>query len=188
AETLSLGGAVYKRLWEYSGQLEHIHESLALYREAWRLSLTPSRDPNKAKKEVLPRDDAYSAVNAAFLLDVLAARLRTLAKRTGTSLELSQAYFDEARDLRKAALDKLLQQLSIKKEFADYDWIAVTMAELHFGLQDYPKAKEWLSKRSAKERSEWEIQTTFKQLVEIARLHQIPKPLGGTDPASWNEA
>jgi predicted acylesterase/phospholipase RssA len=187
-ETLSLGGAVYKRLWEYGGQLEHIHESLALYREAWRLSLTPSRDPVKAGKEILPRDDAYSAVNAAFLLDVLAARLRTLAKRTDTSLATSQTYFDEARDLRKDALDKLSQKLSQDPSLADYDWIAVTMAELHFGLQDYPKTKQWLSQRSAMERSEWEIQTTFKQLVEIARLQQVQKPLGGTDPASWPEA
>ena len=34
AETLALGGAVYKRMWEFSGQLEELYESLAFYRAA----------------------------------------------------------------------------------------------------------------------------------------------------------
>ncbi len=31
AETLALGGAIYKRRWEQSGQLEDLHQSLAFY-------------------------------------------------------------------------------------------------------------------------------------------------------------
>ncbi len=31
-ETLALGGAVYKRMWEYYGSIEFLHESYAYYR------------------------------------------------------------------------------------------------------------------------------------------------------------
>ena len=37
-ETLSLGGAVFKRRWEATGQVEALHESLAFYRAAWERS------------------------------------------------------------------------------------------------------------------------------------------------------
>ncbi|HSD60396.1 MAG TPA: tetratricopeptide repeat-containing protein, partial [Burkholderiales bacterium] len=73
-ETLALGGAVYKRMWEQSGQLENLHESFALYRSAWK------RDPET--------DAGYGGVNAAFVLDILAARLRTIARRSGTGEDL----------------------------------------------------------------------------------------------------
>ena len=35
AETLALGGAVYKRWWEYDGQMENLHLALNFYRAAW---------------------------------------------------------------------------------------------------------------------------------------------------------
>src|SRR6266545_4872020 len=35
AETLSLGGAIYKRRWETAGHLEYLNEALAFYRAGW---------------------------------------------------------------------------------------------------------------------------------------------------------
>src|SRR5437763_17067236 len=59
-ETLALGGAIYKRKWEYGGQIEHLYEALAFYRAAYE------RDPEA--------DKGYSGVNAAYILDILSAR------------------------------------------------------------------------------------------------------------------
>ena len=76
-ETLGLGGAVYKRMWQNGGQLEHLHQALFFYRAAWE------RDPTE-EKEI---DKGYGGVNAAYILDLLAARATTLAVRTGTKPE-----------------------------------------------------------------------------------------------------
>jgi len=66
-ETLALGGAIYKRRWEYGGQLEHLFNALHFYRAAFE------RNPEQ--------DAGYGGINAAYILDVLAARaMRTDAK------------------------------------------------------------------------------------------------------------
>ena len=66
AETLALGGAVYKRMWEFSGQLEELYESLAFYRAA------NERNPEQVM--------GYGGINAAYLLDLLAARAESMEK------------------------------------------------------------------------------------------------------------
>lgn len=172
-ETLALGGAVYKRIWEQSGQLENLHESLALYRGAWDLS---------------PDIDAgYGGVNGAFVLDILAARLRAIARRSGTGEELARDRAREAQALRADVAKHLEAKLKAEPGLAGQDWFAVTLAEAYFGLGRYPEARTWLETAGRLERSEWEQQTTFKQLVSIAR-HQDIKPPEGDDPATWHEA
>ena len=72
SETLSLGGAIYKRKWRHSGQLEHLHEALFFYLEAYK------RNPQQ--------DMGYAGVNAAFILDLLADRLKIIAARSGSQV------------------------------------------------------------------------------------------------------
>ncbi len=64
-ETLSLGGAIYKRKWENRGRLDDLYESLTLYRAAFE------RNPEQ--------DAGYGGGNAAFILQLLADRSKVIA-------------------------------------------------------------------------------------------------------------
>ena len=57
-ESLGIAGAIFKRKWEVYGHESYLHHSLALYR--------------RAAKQGVARDDAYTAINVAFVLDLLA--------------------------------------------------------------------------------------------------------------------
>ena len=174
AETLALGGAVYKRLWEFKGHLDYLQQSLDFYRAAF------VRNPEA--------DLGYGGVNAAYLLDVFAARAERLAKRSGNDATEGLVLRQKALELRlqiKQVLDNVLQNDS---NLSSQYWFIVTIGEVCFGLQDYPAAKDWLSKAREAQPSEWELQTTFRQWVNIARQQGIELPKDDQPMAEWHEA
>ena len=59
-ETLGLAGAIFKRKWEIDGQTVQLERSLAFYRRGYQHGIG--------------NDDGYTATNAAFVLDLLAAQ------------------------------------------------------------------------------------------------------------------
>src|SRR5262249_2916270 len=63
-ETLALGGAVYKRKFEFAGQLDDLQEALALYRAGWQ---------RRAPDEPYIQQRPHAGANAAYALDLLAA-------------------------------------------------------------------------------------------------------------------
>lgn len=170
-ETLGLGGGVYKRKWEYDGQIENLQQALVFYLSAWQ------RSP-----EI---DMGYGGVNAAFVLDVLASRARVIARRTGTNDAEAKRLAERARDLRLQMLEEVPHIAAAKKqsgEYSDIDqeyWYLVTMAEICFGLGDYKNVGEWLAKahesstKWLEQEATWEIQTTFRQLVTLARVQDV---------------
>ncbi len=180
-ETLALGGAVYKRKWEQQGLLEHLHQSLFFYRAAWE------RDTTEDK--VI--DNGYGGINAAYILDLLADRATTIAVRAGTKPEDSA----EARELRQKARALREEMAAIVPKLGEKDaslkdkyWYVVTLAEIYFGLEQYEEAGKWLARaRNAKSR-EWKRQTTFNQLVSLARLQDRELPAEGSDPSTWHAA
>ncbi|MFQ6023906.1 MAG: tetratricopeptide repeat-containing protein [Acidiferrobacterales bacterium] len=176
-ETLALGGAVYKRKWEHGGQLEDLHQALALYRAAWE------RDGQL--------DKGYGGVNAAYVLDILASRARIVAVRSGTKPEEAKEANElqqKARELREAmrtAVPKLAKDdLDLNNQY----WYLATLAEIYFGLENYKEAAKWLGRAREAETTEWERQTTFKQLVSIARLHGCLSPTEGSAVKTWHPA
>ena len=173
AETLSLGGAVHKRLWEYGGQLEHLYEALAFYRAAHE------RNPEQSM--------GYAGVNAAYICDLLAARAATIAKRSGTESREAEAFRQQARDTREQVRAQLEQALERDGSLASDYWFAATLAEAEFGLGNYPQAGPWLEKAGALPVGEWERQTTFRQLVSLARNQSLKPPPEGSDPKFWGE-
>ncbi len=127
-ETLALGGAVYKRMWEYYGGIEFLHESYAYYRAAY--------DYNPYY------DMGYGGVNAAFVLDILAARAKEVARRSGTAESENARLQQEARDLRADMAQNLPKYATdiAKRQGRDLEqeyWYRVTLAEIFFGLKDY---------------------------------------------------
>lgn len=174
AETLSLGGAVYKRMWEFSGQLEQLYESLAFYRAA------NERNPQQ--------DMGYGAINAAYILDLLAARAESMGKRSGLTSREAPAFREEARALRQNVRDILSGHLG-NPDLAGQYWFLVTLGEACFGLGDYPEAGQWLDKAlQAENVKEWQLQSTFRQWVGLARQQHIDVPAEHQPPEQWHEA
>jgi len=179
AETLALGGAVYKRLWEYRGRLEYLYEALALYQAAYERN---------------PQDDCgYGGVNAAFILDLLAERHRAGARRTGIAAPEVERLAAQARVLRTRLVQDLTRRVEADPALQTQYWFAVTLAEVHYGLGEYDQAGHWLNlaRRAAPDdwlQKEWELQSTFKQLATIAGLQGLELPPEGSAPALWPPA
>ncbi len=180
-ETLALGGAVYKRMWEHGGQLEHLHQAFFFYRAAW------DRDTTQDKTI----DKGYGSVNAAYILDLLAARATTIAIRAGTKPKDAA----EANELRQKARALREAMVAIVPKLGEKDtslknqyWYIVTLAEIYFGLGQYEEAGKWLARAREAETKEWERQATFKQLVSLARLHGCEPPSEGLEVKTWHPA
>lgn len=173
AETLGQGGAIYKRMWESSGQLEYLHTALAFYRAGWE------RDTQ--------HDRGWGGVNAAYILDILAFRERTNARRTGTTIEPAERLEVQARELRHDLRHKLPAILAPGGEPADY-WDLATLAEIDFGLRDYAAAGKWLAKARDTDHDNWMLQSTARQLTGLARLQRVRLPEPGEPDEQWEPA
>ncbi|MDD1623129.1 MAG: patatin-like phospholipase family protein [Methylococcaceae bacterium] len=174
AETLSLGGAVYKRLWEFKGHLDYLYESLGFYRAA-----------HERNSE---QDMGYGGSNAAYLLDVLAARAEKLEKRSGLKSKEAGKLRKEAKDLRGKIKEQLSASLQKTPALAEQYWFVVTLGEVSFGLGQYAEAADWLDKARNANPKEWELQTTFQQWVNIARQQHIEIPGEDQKPDDWHQA
>lgn len=174
AETLALGGAVYKRKWEKEGQIEHLYEALAFY--------------EAAHEKDSPRDPGYGGINAAYILQILASRTRAATKRTGIDLKEVKTLEDRAGALHRTIVEKLGKLADEDPSWEKQNWFVVTLAEAYFGLGDYATAEKWLERSGKLDVSEWERQTTFRQLVSIARLQGIELPEENAGQENWHEA
>lgn len=172
-ETLGQGGAIYKRRWESSGQVAHLHVALAFYRAGW------ARDAQN--------DRGWCGVNAAYLLDLLAFRERIDAIRSATPPTQAEAWEAQAKTLRDEMLAQLPAIFANDEKPKDY-WAFATLAEIHFGLGQYAAAGEQLAAAARTGPSDWERQTTARQFVNLARLRRVPPPAAGASEAHWHEA
>lgn len=175
AETLSLGGAVYKRKWQHFGQLEDLIEALFFYRAAFE------RNPQQ--------DKGYGGVNAALILDILADRTKQIARRSGIKLDENEAsnFSEQAAAIRQNMMLQIpawqieLEQLPESSRF----WLQITFAEVYFGLQQYEEARKWLQKANVIHTSNWKKQTIFSQLLQILRLQDLAIPKENDRPSDW---
>lgn len=164
AETLSLGGAVYKRLWEQEGNIGSLHSALALYRAGWE------RNPQQ--------DRGYCGVNAAYVLDQLAF----LAERSATGVNGDRQAVSELRQQATSLRRAILAFLDAHGSAADAKgdiWSNLTRAELHFGLDEYAKAAELLHEVRDSRPEGWKAETAARQLVGLARCKGIEFVVSG---------
>ncbi len=173
-ETLGQGGAIYKRKFDRSGQLEDLQTAYYYYQKGWK------KNPQ--------RDMGYCGVNAAYLLDLLAYRERSVASREQISDSQSaqcrrvDELQQEALSLRRELQSKLPGFAEVndrERPTSDQWWYLVTMAEIAFGLQEWEEAGQWLSEARLAEHFEWERETTTRQLVAIARIQGFVPPQAG---------
>jgi len=174
-ETLGLAGAIYKRMWESSGTLAHLHSALAFYRAGWE------RDPE--------HDLGWCGVNAAYVLDLLAFYELASAKRNGHPVRQAPVWEQEAKTLRKDLLVNLPSLQQQQNKPLDY-WAHATLAEVHFGLKDYVQAGQQLKLAVATkpDNVNWTLQTTAKQLASIGRMQGVLPPAPGEQATEWHPA
>lgn len=144
-ETLGLAGAVYKRLWEETGERNYLSESISFYEKGFRV-----------------KSDYYNGINYAFLLNVRAKVSsgeeaiadRVLAKRT------RQQVVDICLNLRDDNFD----------ERGDKYWVAATLEEAYLGLGDTENYEKAAAFALTLVEADWERASTDEQLVKLKEL------------------
>lgn len=154
-ETLGMGGAVYKRMWELDGNEAHLRAAMGLYRAGWE------RNPDD--------DKGYCGGNAAYLLDLLAYLAERTARLTGVSESDALQLRLEAEYLRREMLRRLSPPAVDSKDY----WLLVTFAEIHFGLGEYEEVSDLLNKARELAGGSWKFETTVIQLLNLARWRNV---------------
>jgi predicted acylesterase/phospholipase RssA len=163
-ETLGITGDIYKRKWELDNQKQQLERSLSFYQRGY------AQGPAK--------DQGYTGINAAFVLDVLAQQEEEEAMKAKVTSDVARQRRSQAREIRL----EIVKQVAPLVDQPDNDWLQgkwwfySTVAEAYFGLGDYDKAIQWLQrgKDDATARQTtippWEHETTARQLASLARL------------------
>jgi predicted acylesterase/phospholipase RssA len=154
-ETLGLAGAIYKRMWDYSGQRTHLEKSLKWYAKG---------------VEVTPDADGWLGVNVAFVSDLLGVQEGDAGSRDADVRK--KARFDYADNVRKAVLARLNAAGPPKDENPWY--FHASRAEAAFGLADFAAAAAALDEGSdsiaALKKEKAAAETTARQLALLAHL------------------
>ncbi len=172
SETLGLRGAIYKRMWEHGGQVENLYRAANNYLHAWM----------QDKKS----DMGYGGINAAFLMDVLGNLEKPVLGNSEASGNLQEGWSARARELREEMRQEL-PGMADAGSLGQY-WFRVTMAEINWGLGEWSEAGKWLALARQNDTSEWELQTTVKQLVSLARLRGVGALLEDQPQSQWHPA
>ncbi len=151
-ETLGIAGGICKRKWLVDGRRATLEQSLTYY--------------ERGAAQGLKSDNGYTAINAAFVHDVLATM-------EGSDKDGRRK---QASELRKKILVTLE---AIENEPAweggpprkEVRWFQETLAEAHFGLRDYASAQRHLELAYRHEVEPWEYETTARQFAALAHLH-----------------
>ncbi|MCI0488991.1 MAG: patatin-like phospholipase family protein [Blastocatellia bacterium] len=156
-ETLGLAGAIQKRRWEMDGQKQHMERALSFYRRGYQQGVR--------------KDYGYTAINTAFVLDLLADQEEAEAAEAYTLSETSQMRRDEAQRIREEIADTLEAMYKEEDPCGNEWWFLVTVAEAYFGMHRYDKARNWLQKaRALEDVPDWERESTARQLARLAQL------------------
>jgi predicted acylesterase/phospholipase RssA len=159
-ETLGIAGAIFKNKWEAFAQKGDLERSLAYYLRGY----------NFGDQE----DYGYTGINAAYVLDLLAAQESVGARAVGAVADSAVAKAEQARKIREDLLVRLPAMLQDKSEewLKSKWWFLVTVAEAAFGAERYVLAREYLERAMAlQDVAEWEYESTARQLASLARIH-----------------
>ena len=156
-ETLGLAGAIFKRRWELTTQQRDLEASLAWYERAYTQGET--------------EDFGWTGLNTAFVLDVLAHQESIFQVASPQNASLSEVRRARAQEIRReliAGLPALLQTHAfLQKKW----WFHATLAEAHFGLEQFAEASKWLdSGKTNADPADWEKEATARQLASLLLL------------------
>src|SRR5215204_401896 len=186
-ETLGLAGAIYKRKWEADNRRESLEWSLRYYEKGYKGE--PAREY---------ADQGYTAINAAYVLDLLAeqeakAKPADAGRHRAAARALRERIVAEVPLLIEPPLDgaKPLAKVMSNADFKGYWFFYSTVGEAYFGLGNYGAAHDWLVTRPEAANAEpdgWEFETTARQLASLAHLQIAAAPTTGKrfeEERSW---
>jgi predicted acylesterase/phospholipase RssA len=172
-ETLGLIGSIFKRKWEVDNQRQNLERSLFYYLRGY--------------EQGAAKDQGYTGINAAFVLDQLASLEEGEAEKASKSSNAAEQRRARARTIRQDIVDHVGSLIGDPDHqwVADKWWYYATMAEAHFGLQNYDEAVRWISEgqTAAGQIFEWELESCARQLAALARL-QDDRQLQGEEFAN----
>ena len=165
-ETLGLAGAIYKRIWELSTQQRDLETSLAYYYRGYQRGVDG--------------DYGYTAINAAFVLDLLGDIETVPAQPAPIVAATAEQRRALAMEIRQSIVDTL-PGLATKDNSLDTTWwFLVTLGEAYLGLGDAANAEKWLAKAaSLPDVPDWEQESTARQLAALLRIKQNLQARGG---------
>ena len=156
-ETLGLAGAVHKRRWEINGNVQELTWSLGYYER--------TRDAGASRSDL--EKWAYGSVNAAFVLDLLAA---AEGLETAAPSQAAVAYRNKADGFRQKVVSERDKLIAITDPEQGW-WVRASLLEAYFGLDEFENAKLLLQQSiSFFKPQQWQLETMAKQLASIARL------------------
>jgi predicted acylesterase/phospholipase RssA len=151
-ETLGIAGAIHKRRWETTMRVAELEQSLHYYHRGFEQGFD---------------DLGYTAINAAFVLDLLADTETTKPGSSGADSDAGDApRRAEADEIRLAVVAALTAKAG---ETHDW-WLRATVGEAHFGLGHYGEAKDWLASCVELGAPGWMIESTARQIGALAIL------------------
>ncbi|MFT3825146.1 MAG: patatin-like phospholipase family protein [Chitinophagaceae bacterium] len=179
-ETLGLVGAIYKRKWQFDHQFKNLMLSMHYYKRGYDVwanyikNIKPGA--GKGKEQDVRDDDGYTAINYAYVNDLMAIdRLEEYGNLTGLNENIGNQ-LKEAEDARKFIIEQFVTVTDKGPALkgSNYPgWVLSTIAEAYFGLQQYDIALQFIQQYLKLEGSRnWEIKTFSKQLFSIAYLQR----------------
>lgn len=161
-ETLGLAGAIHKRMWELSAQQRDLETSLGYYYRGYEQGIG---------------DYGYTAINAAFVMDLLADIESATAQPAAITAAIDQRW-RLAREIR-CSLAKQLPPL--EKDKGTKWWFLVTLGEAYFGLDDWDQAEVWFAKaRNVPGVPDWEQESTARQMAALLTIKENVAQRSGT--------
>ncbi len=146
-DMLGIMGAIWKQRWRVYGLREHLEHALRLYKQGMSLGLE--------------RDRGYTAINAAFILDLLA--------RAGDD-QHAGALKEEAFKIRGEVRDVLLKMKESDPSLSEDFWVMATLGEAYLGLRDFAQAINFMGLAGKKLPPMWKVESTARQAAEVARF------------------
>lgn len=146
-ESLGISGAIHKRLWEELNNKKYLNKSISYYEKGFYI-----------------KNDYYNGINLAFLYNEKAC-IEEDSNQAITDFILAE------RTREKVILIcQKIREIDIISERSDKYWIAATLEEAYFGLNDsknYHYNKEIAKSLST---NNWERETTESQISKLNEL------------------
>lgn len=158
-ETLGIAGGIYKRKWGLDQQKQNLERSLAYYLRGYQ--------------QGVKSDYGYTAINAAFVLDLLASQEEAEARAANITSENAWERRALSKKIRLDILATLPALESEPKEswLTEEWWFYATLVEACFGLEQFDEARPWMAKAIRIEKvARWQWESTARQLASLAQV------------------
>lgn len=188
-EVLGMMGGIHKQRWMFDNRFRHLLFSRFFYEkgyENWVKNWVAPRDPAAPRRTFAgkegDKDAGYTAINYAFLLDLMADVRNSETKQLYRDKQLPEHIVEwrrRAEEIRReitAYFDadaifnnpKTLSDPESPK-FFDY-WNFATLGEAYFSLGEFDKAEFFFRQFGQKKLSPWIFEATRKQMVALAQI------------------